>query len=176
MKKQPKTNGGAVRSSKNEPRTPIVLFSFLLVALVFPAFGQISVISGGAPLFPWKSDSVLYVAKFETAKKLVDSVVTALDTGLYEEFKRSVDTTIQYVDAVRVKREEIGGSRSGPKFFGLLHFLRDKKRIVQVSFCRKGMRSALLDVKSEKYPFVVTLKPDFAAKLDSIDAAARKKH
>jgi hypothetical protein len=146
----------------------------ILVILSFPAFAQISVVGGGGPLFPWKSDSVLYVAKFEAANKRVDSVVTALDTGLYETFKRSIDTTISYVDAVRTKRMEIGGSPSGPKFFGLLHFLRGKKRIVQVSFCRKGMGSALLDVKSEKYPFVVAFTPDFAAKLDSIDAAARR--
>ena len=153
----------------------LLLSVALLFAFSSAVFGQLSVIGGGGPLFPWKADSALYVVKFEKTKKHVDSLVTALDTGFYEELKKSIDTTIHYVDAVRNKREEIGGSASGPKFHAVLHFMRDKKRIVQVSFSHKRMNSALLDVKSEKVPYVVTFKPDFVHKLDSLDAGLRKR-
>ena len=199
MKKRPKRNGGADRLSRihdDEPAHANVLhlkkkvfhpgkslppaFAFLIPALLFAisfsAFGQLSVIGGGGPLYPRKADSALYVVKFEKTKKRVDSLVTSLDTGFYEEFKRSIDTTIPYVDAVRNKREEIGGSAKGPRFHALLHFLRDHKRIVQVSFPHKHMASALLDVKSEKYPYVVTFKPEFVHKLDSIEAATSPPH
>ena len=146
-----------------------------LFFICFSAFGQLSVISGGGPLFPWKVDSVNLVVKFEKSKNRTDSLVMPLDTALYEEFKRSIDSTIPYVDAIRTKRPEISGASKGPKFDAVLHFMKDKKRVVQVSFQNRHMGSALLDVKSEKYPFVITFKPGFAHKLDSISMGLRKK-
>ena len=172
MKNRLKRNGGAVRLSRNE--VEFLTIPVLIAALCFSAFGQLAVVSGGGPHFPLTADSVLYVAKFVKSKKRVDSTVAALDTGFYGEFKRSIDTTVQYVDAVRAKREEIGGGASAPKFHAVIHFLRGKKRIVQLSFSRGRMGSALLDVKSEKYPYVVTFKPEFAHKLDSIGAKVRR--
>ncbi len=147
----------------------------LLFFIYFSAFGQLSVISGGGPLFPWKVDSAYLVVKFEKTKKCTDSLVAPLDTAFYQEFKRGIDSTVQYVDALRKKRPEISGAAKGPKFDAVLHFKKDSKRVVQVSFCNKRMSSALLDVKSEKYPFVVTFKPEFAGRLDSLAAGLRKK-
>jgi hypothetical protein len=178
MKKQPKRNGGAGLLLRNKALcihghsiAPIVL----LITFSFSAFGQLSVIGGGGPLFPWKVDSVDLVVKFKKAKNRVDSLVMPLDTGIFQELKNSIDSTIQYVDAVLKKRQEIGGNATGPKFDALLHFLLNKKRAVQVSFSHRSMHSALLDVKAEKYPFVVTFKPQFAHKLDSLAAVLRKK-
>ena len=178
MKKKPKMSGGAgllLRSKSLRMHRFFILQPILLVAFSFSAFGQLSVIGGGGPLFPWKVDSVDLVVKFKKAKNRVDSLVMPLDTGIFQELKNSIDSTIHYVDAVLKKRLEIGGNATGPKFDALLHFLRDKKRAVQVSFSHKSMHSALLDVKAEKYPFVVTFKPEFTHKLDSLAAGLRKK-
>jgi hypothetical protein len=148
--------------------------SFILIAF-FSTIAQFSVISGGGPLFPWKVDSASLVVKFEKSRNRTDSLVMPLDTAVFDELKRSVDSTIQYVDAVLKKRPEIRGESKGPKFDAVLLFGKDKKRVVQVSFCHRNLRSGLLDVKSEKYPFVVTFKPEFAHKLDSLATGLRKK-
>jgi len=60
-----------------------ILQPILLVAFSFSAFGQLSVIGGGGPLFPWKVDSVDLVVKFKKAKNRVDSLVMPLDTGIF---------------------------------------------------------------------------------------------
>ena len=153
----------------------IFLIPMILLSLSLSSSGQLSVIGGGGPLFPWKVDSINFVVKFEKSKNRIDSLVMPLDTAFFGEFKKNIDSTIHYVDALLKKRGEIGGSKPGPKFDAVLHFIRDKKRAVQVSFCHKRMRSALLDVKAEKVPFVVTFKPEFAHKLDSLAAELRKK-
>jgi hypothetical protein len=147
----------------------------VLAVMDLPASGQLAVIGGGGPLFPWKVDTVKLVIKFERSGKRVDSLVAPLDTALYESLKRNIDSTIHYVDAVRRKRPEICGAPKGPKFDAVLHCIKGNKRVVQVSFCRRQMGSGLLDVKSERYPYVVTFKPDFAHTLDSLAVGLRKR-
>ena len=170
-----------INSTRSKPcarearRRWIFILPEILIIASFSAFGQLSVIGGGGPLFPGKVDSANLVVKFKKANKRIDSLVMRLDTAFFGEFKNNIDSTIHYVDAVLKKRQEIGGSKAGPKFDAVLHFIRDKKRVAQVSFCSKRMRSALLDVKSEKYPYVVTFKPDFARKLDSLAKELRKR-
>ncbi len=194
MKKQPKTNGGAGLLSRlkvcknviNRTKTPCLLVKPLsyrrfctvpsmLIVFSFSAFGQLSVIGGSGPAFPPKVDSIGFFVKFEKAKKKPDSVFMPLDTAFYGELRRNIDSTIHYVDAVRTKRREIGGATKGMKFDAFLRFTYANTPVMKVLFCGKRFDGALLDVKMDKYPFVVTFKPQFAHRLDSLASSLRKR-
>jgi hypothetical protein len=150
-------------------------FFFLILISALCSFGQLSVIRGTGPSFPKKIDSINFIVKFNKTKALTDSSSAALDTGFYGEFKQNIDSTIPYVDAVRLKRKEIEGAGRGIKFDAILVFSCAHSPVMKAFFSRNRLNGALLDVKADKVPFVVVFNQKFIAKLDSISSALRSK-
>ena len=137
----------------------------ILLLCAASTFCQLSVISGKAPVFPSKVDAIVFSvgnAKARTKAKLPHDTLPAI---FYEDFTANIDSTIRYVDAVRLKRKELGGSAHGAKFIAYLNFFLNSKRAIKVSFAENGFESALVDLSSEKYPFIAVFKPALAKKL-----------
>ena len=137
----------------------------VLVVLAFHAFCQLSVISGRVPVFPPKIDEIIFSLKIPHTHMYGNSQCDTVPKDFYDEFRQSIDSTIQYVDAVRLKRKEITGNAHGPKFNASLIFSVEKKQALKVSFSGNDFKSALLDAAADKYPYVVVFKPAVAKKL-----------
>jgi hypothetical protein len=147
----------------------------ILLLCATSTFCQLSVISGKPPIFPQKVDVIVFSvgsAKARTKAKLPHDT---LPVNFYEDFTAGIDSTIRYVDAVRLKRKELGGNAHGAKFIAYLKFFSDTVQIVKVSFAENSFRSALLDLTTDKYPFVVVFKPALAKKLQIEYGKLRRK-
>jgi hypothetical protein len=133
------------------------------------------VISGKAPVFPHKVDAIVFSigsAKARTKSKLPHDT---LPVNFYEDFTANIDSTFRYVDAVRLKRRELSGNARGAKFIAYLNFFLNSKRTIKVSFVENKFGSALMDLSSEKYPFVAVFKPALVKKLQIEYGKLRRK-
>jgi len=147
----------------------------ILLLCAASTFCQLSVISGKAPVFPPKVDAIVFSvgsAKTRTKSKLPHDT---LPVNFYEDFTANIDSTIRYVDAVRLKRKELSGNAHGAKFIAYLKFFSDTVQIVKASFAENSFKSALLDLTKDKYPFVAVFKPALAKKLQIEYGKLRKK-
>ena len=137
----------------------------ILLLYAASTFCQLSVISGKAPAYPPKVDAIVFSAGSAKARTKAKLPHDTLPVNFYEDFTANIDSTISYVDAVRLKRKELGGSAHGVKFIAYLNFFLNAKRTVKVSFMENKFGSALIDLSSEKYPFIAVFKPALAKKL-----------
>lgn len=150
-------------------------FFVALILFTFCAFCQLTVISGKGPVFPQKVDEITFSIKPSQMHKQGNSPCDTLTNDFYDEFKKNVDSTFQYVDAVRLKRTEITGNTHGVKFIAYLIFFADTKQLLKASFSATNFNSALLDIATDKYPYVVVFKPALVKKLRNAYGKLRAK-
>jgi hypothetical protein len=137
----------------------------ILLLCAASTFCQLAVVSGKDPVFPKKIDAIVFSIGSDKAHIKNKLPRENMPPDFYENFKAGIDSTIHYVDAVRLKRKELGGNAHGAKFLAYLKFFSDTVQIVKVSFAENSFRSALLDLTTAKYPFVAVFKPALAKKL-----------
>jgi hypothetical protein len=144
-------------------------------AMAHGAFGQLSVVSGTGPDYPLKADSIVLMKAAGRPPHVRDSMVTALPPDFLDELKNNVDSVFNYVDAVRLRREEITGCVHGVKYGSCIRFFNEKKQVMKISFPCKRFSVGLLDVIADKYPYAVTFKPEFVKKMERLAARMKRK-
>jgi hypothetical protein len=152
---------------------------FTIIVLLFAiCFGQVSVISGKGPSYPQSVDSIRFVITLPVKNKQQDSLCTPLPRTWLADYLHAIDTTIQYADAVKLHRKEIGGCGTKHLFDSYLVFYADKKKAMKLFFSCRKYHGGLLDCAKDRYPFVVIFKPGFTHRLEQLSAhtASRSRH
>jgi len=170
-------NGGAASfpPAASKRRCNARLVALFLSAFCSCTFGQLSVISGSGPSFPRSVDSIIFIATGHHRNHGRDSIDKSLPPAFFDTLRQNIDSVVHYVDAEKQRRMEITGCGKEPRFDNFIVFFNQKKQVMKISFSCNRFSGGMLDVKADKYPFVVTFKPAFSRSLDSLALALKAK-
>jgi len=148
-------------------RNPVSYILFIIFISCLDLYAEVGLVSCRGPAFPAEVDSIICIVKnVHSGKQRVDSSGCSLPLTFFEDFRNNIDSVINYVDAVKLKRPEISGCSKGIKFRNSIEFFSNKKIVMKISFSCRSFNGGLLDVRAEKYPYAVVFKQDFVRKIN----------
>ena len=150
----------------------------LLLCIMITAtclYGQVAIISGKGPSYPVSADSVQFVIQVSAQKHTGTKLCTSLPRTWLDDCRNNIDTTLHYIDAVKLHRKEISGCGPKHQFDSYLVFYANKKKTMTISFSCRKYHGGMLNCALDKYPFVVVFKPGFMRKLEQLSARTAEK-